>query len=310
VTAYERRDFAGAAPDSTLSASIDATTTTITVADATSWPNGAAGPFFVVIDPGVSTEEKVRVTSRSGNTLTVPAAGGRGQDETAAQPHSGGAVIRHCYTAVDADEANYAVAETVGKVTKKGDLLVGDAPNSADNLAVGANGLALVADSAQPLGLRYANPAPAAHGHGQADVTGLEAAWTAYTPTWTAATTNPSIGNGTLAGRYRKVGRTVQFTFELNFGSTTNVGSGAYSFGLPVAAVGSGPGYMCPALYTRGVLQNLGMVRVDAGASTVTVAIFDGDTAGDADNMTDAIPAGGHSAGTKLAVSGTYQAAA
>ena len=33
-------------------------------------------------------------------------------------------------------------------------------------------------------------------------------AWTAYTPTW-QATTAPSLGNGSLTGRYRKIGRTL-----------------------------------------------------------------------------------------------------
>jgi hypothetical protein len=45
----------------------------------------------------------------------------------------------------------------------KGDLLVGTANDAFDQLAVGADGLALVADAAQATGLRYAAPAPSAH---------------------------------------------------------------------------------------------------------------------------------------------------
>ncbi|MFL4947474.1 hypothetical protein ACJ6WE_08890 [Streptomyces sp. MMS24-I31] len=62
-------------------------------------------------------------------------------------------------------------------------------------------------------------------------------AWTAFTPSWTASTTNPSLGNGTLIGRYQKIGRTVFFHVNLITGSTTSYGSGAYSFGLPPFAV-------------------------------------------------------------------------
>lgn len=60
--------------------------------------------------------------------------------------------------------------------------------------------------------------------------------WTAYVPTWTASPTNPSIGNGSLAGSYRLIGKTLHGRIALTIGSTTTAGSGAYIFGLPVAA--------------------------------------------------------------------------
>lgn len=58
-------------------------------------------------------------------------------------------------------------------------------------------------------------------------------AWTTYTPVWTASTTNPVLGNGTLTGRYSKFGRDVRFHINLVCGSTTTYGSGSYSFTLP-----------------------------------------------------------------------------
>ena len=57
-----------------------------------------------------------------------------------------------------------------------------------------------------------------------------------YTPTWTAATTNPSLGNGTLVGQYRRVGRHVFGTINFTAGSTTTFGTGSWSFGLPFPA--------------------------------------------------------------------------
>jgi hypothetical protein len=63
--------------------------------------------------------------------------------------------------------------------------------------------------------------------------------WTAYTPTFTASTTNPSIGNGTLLGSYWQFGKLLAFNIEVGWGSTTSIGSGVYSFGLPVACVGN-----------------------------------------------------------------------
>jgi hypothetical protein len=67
-------------------------------------------------------------------------------------------------------------------------------------------------------------------------------AWTGWTPTWTGATTNPVLGNGTMTGRYMKWGRTCHVSMEIVMGSTTTYGSGAWSFTLPftaAAAVGS-----------------------------------------------------------------------
>jgi hypothetical protein len=65
-------------------------------------------------------------------------------------------------------------------------------------------------------------------------------AWSTYTPTWTGATTNPVLGNGTLIGRYLKVGRDVHFHINLTCGSTTTYGAGGYNFTLPVTAANQG----------------------------------------------------------------------
>ena len=69
-------------------------------------------------------------------------------------------------------------------------------------------------------------------GAGASDLT----AWTAYTPTWTSDSGTPSIGNGSITGRYKQIGKTVFFNLKLTYGSTTTGGSGAWMFGLPVTA--------------------------------------------------------------------------
>lgn len=65
--------------------------------------------------------------------------------------------------------------------------------------------------------------------------------WTAYTPTWAGSTANPTLGNGTIAGRYIQVGKLVIYSIQLTFGSTTTIGSGTYTFTLPVAARSASP---------------------------------------------------------------------
>lgn len=67
-------------------------------------------------------------------------------------------------------------------------------------------------------------------------------AWTTYTPTWTASS-NPAIGNGTITGRYLKVGRKCIAIVKITMGSATTYGSGGYSFGLPFTSA-SGVDYL------------------------------------------------------------------
>jgi hypothetical protein len=55
----------------------------------------------------------------------------------------------------------------------------------------------------------------------------------AYTPTWGATGSQPTIGNGTLNGSYARLGKVVFVNFVLTIGSTTFVGGGAWIFGLP-----------------------------------------------------------------------------
>ena len=62
-------------------------------------------------------------------------------------------------------------------------------------------------------------------------------AWTDYTPTWTSSGVAPVLNNGTLAGRYVKVGRKATAQIGLTIGSTTTVGTGNWTFSLPVAQV-------------------------------------------------------------------------
>ncbi|WP_425832553.1 hypothetical protein [Streptomyces fractus] len=65
-------------------------------------------------------------------------------------------------------------------------------------------------------------------------------AWSSYTPTWLAeGGAAPTLGNGSITGRYLKVGRTVDWVVQLTWGSTTAAGGGGgaenWMLGLPAA---------------------------------------------------------------------------
>lgn len=139
-TAYSRIDYEGGAVPTTITADPGAGGTSISIADSTGWPDGSAGHFFVVIGAGTATEEKVDVTSRSGTTLSV---GARGQDGTSAAAHASGSEIVVCFTATEADEANYWVAELAAATNAAGDLPYADNDNSLTRLAIGTAGQVL-----------------------------------------------------------------------------------------------------------------------------------------------------------------------
>lgn len=95
-------------------------------------------------------------------------------------------------------------------------------------------------------------------------------AWQAFTPTWTAATANPTLGNGTLLGRYIKLGRYVNFYIGLTIGSTTVSGAGAFTFGnLPVASTSSREQRVNCSAFAAGPFMWTGLAVIAAGASNL-----------------------------------------
>lgn len=66
------------------------------------------------------------------------------------------------------------------------------------------------------------------------------ASWTSFTPTWTSSGTPPTIGDGSLLGAYKLIGKTLYIRVYWAAGSTTTFGTGQYFFDLPggVAAKG------------------------------------------------------------------------
>ena len=146
MAAVTRRQYKGAAAPCTTTNSLTSVDTSVTLSAITGWPSTAAVPFYVVIDPGNSSEEKCSATI-SGSTLTLT----RGADDTTAVAHSSGATIYPVFSADEADEAN----ELASKLTTKGDLLV-TSGSVLNRLAVGTNAYVLTADSTAANGVAWA----------------------------------------------------------------------------------------------------------------------------------------------------------
>lgn len=97
-----RREFTGSALRTNTSGSISNTDTTINLVDGSTYPNGT-NPFVIVIDRGTASEEKILISQRSSNTLTVLQ---RGYDGTIAIAHSSGAYVDHILDAAVIQDMN------------------------------------------------------------------------------------------------------------------------------------------------------------------------------------------------------------
>jgi len=115
------------------------------------------------------------------------------------------------FSASDINDTNGTV--NLINPSAKGDLFVGSAANTYTKLSVGANNNVIVADSTAATGLKY------------------QGAWQTYTPT----TGNLTVGNGTLTGRYRQVGKQIDCFVQFTLGSTSAIATTPY-FSLPVTA--------------------------------------------------------------------------
>lgn len=100
--------------------------------------------------------------------------------------------------------------------------------------------------------------------------------WTPYTPVWAATTVNPTLGNGTLLGRYQMLGpKTCAVRFQLTAGTTTTAGTGTYTWTLPFtssALIGSQTGTGLLDNPGAGVIYNgIWLPTVNTNSSTFLI---------------------------------------
>lgn len=105
------------------------------------------------------------------------------------------------------------------------------------------------------------------------DVTGL-GTWTSYTPGWRATVTDPVIGNGTLTGRYRNVGKAVDFFIRLVAGTTTTFGSGTYDFDLPPLTAATSTVFVAVASDVSAGLRWAGAGFSSAGGTVINRVVL------------------------------------
>lgn len=130
-------------------------------------------------------------------------------------------------------------------------------------------------------------------------------AWTPYTPTWSSSGTAPALGNGVIAGRYTRVGRTITCHINLIPGSTTTFGTGNYSFTLPVQAANAGVSYVGNA-HLLGTDRWAGQTVVSPNATTTSPFFPKTATNTRVDFQTNAQPEA-FASGSQLRMTFTYE---
>ena len=154
------RKYSSISVATTLNGTISSSATTIQVATGTAslllggitLAVGNVDQFAIAIDPDTASEEILFVTGVTGDLLTVV----RARAGSTALSHTTGATIKHVLTGEDLDYFNNNAAATY--VTTKGDILAATGSGVITRLGVGANGTALVANSATATGLNWAVP--------------------------------------------------------------------------------------------------------------------------------------------------------
>jgi hypothetical protein len=153
---YILKDYKGSSIETTLSNAYSIANTSLTVSSGSTFPDGSSGPFVVVISRGLADEEKMLISSRTSNTLTILE---KGYDGTTSQNHVNGSSVNHCLDAYTLVQAN----RYVNLQATKGSLVTRTASTTV-TLPAGTNGYTLVADSTATNGIVWQQIATAGIG--------------------------------------------------------------------------------------------------------------------------------------------------
>jgi hypothetical protein len=104
---------------------------------------------------------------------------------------------------------------------------------------------------------------------------GIDTSFGKWLTTWTPTIsgTGWAIGNGTITGRYHKIGDTVHYYIRFEIGSTTTKGTGGLVFSLPFTVSGTIDQWGSGAFYD---LSATNYYRVSAKATSASVVPYHG----------------------------------
>jgi len=115
-------------------------------------------------------------------------------------------------------------------------------------------------------------------------------AWISYTPTWTAASLNPVIGNGTIEGYYKVIGKTCFVRGNIAMGSTTTFGTGEWYVSMPFTASHADAILMTAQLLDNGAAWYNAVLNGARAGFNYKTAIQYQNTGGTADSISPNTP--------------------
>jgi hypothetical protein len=124
--------------------------------------------------------------------------------------------------------------------------------------------------------------------------------------TWTATYGNITVGNGTATARYQQIGKTINFRYNLTFGSTTSITGNAHFF-LPVTPLYDTPCSIVVRDDGVAFYPMTGLVFASGGYCDIVVGNASG-TYVTQSQVTAAVPVA-LATGDNIYVSGTYEVA-
>lgn len=148
---YIHKSFDGGAQTTTLSSGFTSGGATLSVTNGTSFPDGSSGPFVIVIDRGLASEEKFLIDTKAGSTPATFTIQQAGYDGTSAVSHNIGATVEHCLDAYTIEQAN----RYVNLQTTKGSLVTHTGSTTVAMAASGTNNLTLLTDSTVSNGIKW-----------------------------------------------------------------------------------------------------------------------------------------------------------
>jgi hypothetical protein len=185
----------------------------------------------------------MNTTSYTSYTLTdifgvitgkVGAKGDTGAQGDTGQPGSVSATGSTGDTGYSGDTGYTGDTGPPGSVSATG--ATGDTGDTGDTGATGDTGDTGATGDTGDTGDAGATGATGATGPAASDTN----AWITYNATWSSsANPQPSIGDGTITGRYKQIGKTVFVSVKIDMGSTTTYGTGGWHISLPVNAYAS-----------------------------------------------------------------------
>lgn len=127
-----------------------------------------------------------------------------------------------------------------------------------------------------------------------------------YTPVFAASGGGASVGNGLIRGRWSRQGSKIHFQIDFNFGTTTAVGTGNFTFTLPVTDLGSGAVQLIGTGYVSSNADACVFVlrQNSPGDGKVTCLYADGSGVGQV--VGAAKPTASWSTGATIRMTGTY----